>query len=83
MWLFKFHSRVFQIRPGQIHRISSTLDLIFALPLEGSARIVLHSRHRTFVEAFPNMTWDVLHLEQFTFMNFPLVFIELGNDFGF
>jgi len=44
---------------------------------------VLHSRHRTFVEAFPNMTWEFLHLPHLTFMNFPLVSIELGKSFGF
>jgi len=44
---------------------------------------VLHSRHRTFVEAFPNMICDALHLEQFTLINFPLVFIIVCGGKGF
>ena len=56
-----------------IYRTSSTFERIFALPLEGIARVVLHSRHRTFVEAFPKMTWVALHFGHFTLMNFPLL----------
>ena len=58
-----------------VYKTSSTLERIFALPLDGSASIVLHSRHLTFVDALPKIVCEFLHLEQFTFMNFPLFFI--------
>ena len=46
------------------------------------AIVVLHPRHRTFVEAFPNITWDALHFEHLTFMNFPFRSMYLDDDFG-
>ena len=65
-----------------VYRTSSTRERIFALPLDGRARTVLHPRHLTFVDAFPNIVWDALHLEQFTLMNFPF-FMLVDEDFGF
>ena len=47
------------------------------------AKMALHSRHLTFVEAFPKIVWDALHFEQFTLMNFPFLSIELDADFAF
>ena len=38
-----------------IYRTSSTRDRIFAFPPAGTANTVLHSRHLTFVEAFPKI----------------------------
>ncbi len=37
------------------HKTSSTRERIFALPPAGIARTVLHSRHLTFVDAFPKI----------------------------
>jgi len=61
----------------EFYNISSTRDRIFALPPDGIARTVLHSKHLTFVDAFPNIVCVVLHFEQMTFINFPLLSILL------
>jgi len=45
--------------------------------------MVLHSKHLTFVEAFPKITWVALHFEHFTLMNFPFLSIKIGEEFGF
>ena len=67
----------------RFYRTSSTLDRIFAFPPEGSAKIVLHSRHLTCVDAFPNIVCFALHFEHWTLMNFPFLSIKIGEDFGF
>jgi len=68
---------------GLVYKTSSTRDLIFAFPPDGRARTELQSKHLTFVEAFPNITWLDLHFEQATFKNFPLIFIDLVDSRGF
>ena len=65
------------------YKTSSTLERIFAFPLEGRAKTVLHSRHLTFVEAFPKIVCVPLHFEHFTLMNFPFLSIELCDKFCF
>jgi hypothetical protein len=66
-----------------VYKTSSTLERIFAFPPAGRAIIELHSRHLTFVDAFPNITCGFLHFEHFTLTNFPLFSMRLRVEIGF
>lgn len=65
------------------YRTSSTFARIFAFPDDGSASTVLQLKHLTFVDAFPKIVWDSLHLGHLTLMNFPFRSIVIDEEFGF